>query len=167
MVRHLNKSKIPVQQALAQGNIDLANQLLGTPYSLHGVVVPGDHLGKSFGFPTANIDFDQEKHIFPARGVYAVLTHVSGTVYQGMANVGIRPTFNETQLKLEVHIFNFNEDIYGMDLTVFFIGRIRDEKKFPSVDALVEQIRKDKLQAEYLFSRPDHPDAYSGNSGCL
>ncbi len=161
MTVHLSEIPLPVQHALIKGDIRQANEILGYPYSLRGLVIHGDHLGKTFGFPTANVAFENEKPFLLARGVYAVFTNVSGIVYQGMANVGIRPTLNENQLKLEVNIFNFHEDIYGKELIVFFMERIRDEKKFHSVDALIEQIRQDKIQVKQLLSRLNYPDANS------
>jgi riboflavin kinase/FMN adenylyltransferase len=133
--------------------VEHAAKLLGRNYAVTGIVVRGDGRGKDLGFPTANI---APKHtIIPADGVYAVRLVVREKAYDGIANVGMRPTFNKKVLAIEVHVFHFNEDIYGEDISLCFIRKIREEKKFKGAEALVTQIRADIEVAKKILS--SHP----------
>ncbi|MBI5187516.1 MAG: bifunctional riboflavin kinase/FAD synthetase [Nitrospirae bacterium] len=134
-------SSTKIRNLLKDGEIEHAAKLLGRPYAITGIVVQGDGRGKALGFPTANIVPEHE--IIPAKGVYAVKVFLRGQHYNGIANIGYRPTFGKDILTTEANIFDLNEDIYGEKITLYFIHRIRDEKKFPSVDALVQQIKLD------------------------
>lgn len=156
---NLHDVTIPVRDALATGNIRQANKILGYPFYLRGTVVHGTHLGKSLGFPTANIELEAGHPLLIASGVYAVFADHSGIVYPGMTNVGIRPTVDGKELKIEVNLFDFDGDLYGKTLQVFFMEWLREEKKFPSINALVKQIRRDKDQAKQLLSRFNYPDS--------
>ena len=134
-----------IRKILEEGRVDLAKNYLSRPFELEGVVVRGFKNGGKLGYPTANIDITSEL-ILPHKGVYAVNVELEdGSKYGGMANIGVRPTVikggNQT---FEVNIFDFNGNLYGKEITVAFIERIRGEVKFASVDALVEQIKKDK-----------------------
>ncbi|MCK9421085.1 MAG: hypothetical protein M0Q38_00615 [Bacteroidales bacterium] len=149
----------PVRIALAAGNVRQANEILGFPFYLWGTVVHGNHLGKSLGFPTANIELEAGHPLLIASGVYAVFVDHSGIVYPGMANIGIRPTVDGKELKIEVNLFDFDGDLYGQTLQVFFMEWLREEKKFSGIDGLVEQIRRDKDQAKELLSRFNDPDS--------
>ena len=118
--------------------------MLGYGYSLQGVVVAGNRLGRTIGFPTANMRLYEPLKLVPANGVYAVEVDVLGSRFRGMTNIGVRPTVGGTVPTIETHILDFNEDIYGLPLRISFLRRIRDEIRFPSLDALKEQLEKDR-----------------------
>jgi len=146
-------SSTKIRTLLRDGEVEHAAKLLGRPYAITGIVVKGDGRGKSLGFPTANI---APKHsIIPADGVYAVRLMVRERAYDGIANIGLRPTFNKKTLAIEVHVFGFNEDIYGEDISLYFIKKIRQEKKFKNAEALVTQIKSDIEAAREILS--SHP----------
>ena len=141
-------SSTRIREGLKEGRIQEVNQFLGRPYTISGKVVEGDKRGRQMGFPTANIHM---KHLRPAlTGVYAVKLGNRN----GVANLGVRPTIAGTpKLLLEVHLLNFNEDIYGQHVQVTFLEKIRDEMKFENIDALIEQIKKDVAQATRYFEK--------------
>jgi riboflavin kinase / FMN adenylyltransferase len=157
----MKKKKIPLKarKALAEGNIREANQLLGDFYSIQGTVTEGRRLGRTLGFPTANLKLNEFSPLFLANGVYAVKIKHLTDFYNGMVNIGIRPTFEQHELTIEVNLFDFSDDLYGHDLTLFFVDRIRDEMKFPSLDALKHQISLDKEQIKNLLSDRNQADA--------
>jgi riboflavin kinase / FMN adenylyltransferase len=159
----MRSNKIPakVRQALAEGNIRQANTVLRDIYSLHGTVVKGQQLGRVLGFPTANLKLNQHSPLFLANGIYAVKVTLDNITYNGMANIGIRPTLDQHELTIEVNIFEFNRDIYGQELVVHFIDRIRDEEKFNTLDELKGQIAKDKIRITGILSTGMHPDPHS------
>jgi riboflavin kinase/FMN adenylyltransferase len=143
-------SSTKIRTLLREGDVEHAAKLLGRTYAITGIVVKGDGRGKGLGFPTANI---APKHsIIPADGVYAVRLIVREKVYDGIANIGMRPTFNKKVLAIEVHVFDFNEDIYGEDISLYFIRKIREEKKFKGAEALVTQIKSDIETAKEILS---------------
>ncbi len=146
-------SSTKIRTLLRDGDVEHAAKLLGRAYAITGIVVKGDGRGKGLGFPTANI---APKHsIIPADGVYAVRLVVREKAYDGIANIGMRPTFNKKVLAIEVHVFNFNEDLYGEDISLYFIKKIREEKKFKGAEALVAQIKADiQVAKEILISHP-------------
>ena len=141
-----------VRDALLASNFDLAEQLLGRRYAISGRVAKGQQLGRTIGFPTANIVL--QDLLYPVNGVFAVsATLDDGSLIDGVANVGTRPTVDGTENRLEVHLFDFNSDIYGQKLSVDFRHKIRDEQKFDSFDLLKAQIKKDAQAARaYLTS---------------
>jgi riboflavin kinase/FMN adenylyltransferase len=141
-------SSTRIREDLKEGRIKEVSQFLGRPYSISGKVVEGDKRGRKMGFPTANIHM---KHLRPAlTGVYAVKLGNRN----GVANLGVRPTISGTpKLLLEVHLLNFNEDIYGQHVQVTFLEKIRDEMKFENIDALIEQIKKDVAHATRYFEK--------------
>lgn len=140
---HISSSE--VRNALISGDIERANTLLTYPYTLTGYVVTGFQVGKKIGFPTANLNPVEPDKLIPGIGVYAVLIDWKGNSYKGMMNIGRRPTLdNGDAVSLEVHIINFDADIYHQQLKVTFIRKIRDEKKFNSIDELIEQLKSDK-----------------------
>lgn len=143
VVHNLAVSSTKIRQSLQDGAIQLANELLGYPYFLHGTVVHGDKMGRQLGFPTANIRLNDDRKLIPAQGVYAVTVETGGRKLKGALNIGTRPTFNGTELRIEVYILDFDEDIYGADIKVSFLDYIRSDKKFDSVDALVLQMKND------------------------
>ena len=140
---HISSSE--VRNALIKGDIERANTLLTYPYTLTGYVVTGFQVGKKIGFPTANLNPVEPDKLIPGIGVYAVLIDWKGNSYKGMMNIGRRPTLdNGDAVSLEVHIINFDADIYHQQLKVTFVRKIRDEKKFNSVDELIEQLKLDR-----------------------
>ncbi len=142
-------SSSSVREMIEAGRVESAKDFLGRNYSLIGEVIHGDKRGQSIGFPTANLNV--EEVLVPGTGVYAVYALVNGQRKPAVANVGFKPTFNSGALGIEVHILEFEEELYGHKVEIEFISRIRDEVKFPSVDALVEQIQKDIQNAKQLL----------------
>ncbi len=140
-----------IRELLEKGRVEEAARLLGRPYSVKGKVIKGHGRGVQLGFPTANLEVPREK-LIPALGVYAVRVVVfDGGRLSGVANIGYKPTFSDKELSFEVHIFNFNGNLYGKTITVEFIKYIRPELKFPSSSALKEQIHKDCLKAKEIL----------------
>jgi len=134
-------SSTRIRQLLINGDVEHAAKLLGRPYALCGIVVKGDGRGRGLGFPTANI---ASRHsIIPSNGVYAVRLFVRDKYYDGIVNIGMRPTFDAKSMAIEVHIFDFDEDIYGEEITVYFANKIREERKFENAEALINQINAD------------------------
>ena len=134
-----------IEKALLSGNIREVNILLGHCYFLKGKVIHGRQLGRTLGFPTANLMLTENSTPLPAHGVYAVRVEHHQTFYNGMVNIGIRPTFNLPELTIEVNLFDFSSDIYGHHLTLFFIDHVRDEMKFPDLESLKLQLSNDRL----------------------
>ncbi len=140
-------SSTRIRNALAEGRVEDAASMLGRPYSLHGVVVAGNRLGRTIGFPTANMQLYEPLKAIPAPGVYAVSVQTLGRDCLGMCNIGYRPTIGAANaLTIETHILDFDEDIYGLDIRLHFWARIREERKFDSLSALADQLREDKEQ---------------------
>lgn len=145
-------SSTKIRNLLQAGNVEQANEFLGYRYGLKGVVVSGQKVGRTIGFPTANMKLYEPLKMIPADGVYSVHVEVLGKVYIGICNIGTRPTVGESNERtIETHILGFNEDIYGLDIKLEFVGRIRPEQKFPSLDALKGQLEKDKAFAFNLL----------------
>jgi riboflavin kinase/FMN adenylyltransferase len=143
-------SSTKIRHLLSDGEVEHAARLLGRTYAITGIVVRGDGRGKGLGFPTANI---APKHsIVPADGVYAVRLFVRDKFYDGIANIGLRPTFGKNVLAIEVHIFEFNEDIYGEEISLYFVGRIRKERKFAAAADLIKQIHADIKTARQMLA---------------
>jgi len=141
-------------EALAKGNIQKANDYLGFEYALKGTVVHGNHLGRSLGFPTANLELTKDSlPLYLPHGVYAARVEVNHNQLKAMANIGIRPTVDGKKLTIETHIFDFEGDLYGMVIVLFFIERIRDERKFIDLQELVHQLEHDKNEALRLIDR--------------
>ncbi len=143
-------SSTAIRRLLSEGRVVEAAKLLGRPYELTGTVVYGDQRGRTFGFPTANMKVFRQL-LIPARGVYAVRVKVAGNYCNGLCNVGVNPTFGLDSLRVETHILNFNREIYGKRISLFFLGRLRPEIKFPSMEALQLQLQHDKQNAEMLY----------------
>ncbi|MFQ6112817.1 MAG: bifunctional riboflavin kinase/FAD synthetase [bacterium] len=140
-------SSSKIRGLLREGNIKEANELLGRNYSFSGKVVKGDGRGKSLNFPTANIKPASDDKLIPADGVYAVYSYLGDEKYQGMMNIGTRPTFGVLQHAIELHIFGFKNNIYGKDLKIEFVDKIRNEIRFTNPVELVQQLEKDKEQS--------------------
>jgi len=141
-------SSTKIRKALLEGEIKLANSLLGYNFFLTGKIIHGKGIGKEIGFPTANIKIENKNKIIPGNGVYAVFLEIENQKYCGMLNIGYNPTFEEKKLSIEVHIFNFKDDIYNKEIKVSFKSKIRDEKKFNSVQELKQQLFKDEVLAK-------------------
>ena len=137
-------SSTVIRNALGRGDIESATSMLGYGYSLKGVVVAGNRLGRTIGFPTANMKLYEPLKLVPGRGVYVVEAEVLGQKYRGMTNIGLRPTVGGTSTTIETHILDFDEDIYGLPLHITFLRRLRDEIHFPSLDALKAQLEMDR-----------------------
>ena len=153
LMNEASVSSTKIREAIQKGDFETANAFLGYPFPLHGTVVEGQKLGRQIQFPTANIDASDPDKIIPGFGVYAVKVMVEGMSYQGMLNIGNRPTVNHNadNRTVEVHIFDFDADIYGKPIEVVFFNKLREEQKFPSLDALKEQLAKDKLNTLEWF----------------
>ena len=144
-------SSTKIRNYLWTGNVKAANELLGYPYSVTGTVVMGNQIGRTLGFPTANLDISYEYLMINNPGVYACQTMIDGKVYNAMANTGLRPTIGDRadgDFIIEVNIFDFDGDLYGQTLKVWFIDRIRDEVKFSGLEALKEQLQRDREEAK-------------------
>ena len=137
-------SSTKIRKSLEEGKVTEASEMLGYGYSLTGVVVAGNRLGRTIGFPTANMRLYEPLKLVPGRGVYVVEVQVLGKTWRGMTNVGLRPTVGGTFTTIETHILDFDEDIYGLPITITFLRRLRDEIHFPSLEALREQLDRDK-----------------------
>ena len=144
-IDEVNVSSTKIRDALLQGDVERASVFLGRPYVLSGKVVRGRALGRTIGFPTANIEVNSDLKLVPGIGVYAVDVEVNGQLHRGMLNIGKRPTIVSTDdVHLEVHILDFKDDIYDKMITVRFMARVRDEQKFESIEGLKEQLQKDE-----------------------
>ena len=141
-------SSTKIRKALQEGRVEEANGMLGYRYGLYGVVVAGNQMGRTMGFPTANMQLYEPLKLVPANGVYAVEAEVLGATYKGMCNIGMRPTVGGASRTIETHILDFDQDIYGLPLRIRFLRRIRDERKFPSLEALREQLTLDALNCK-------------------
>lgn len=151
-IDEVNISSTKIRTCLLEGDISTATAFLGYEYQLKGKVIHGAKKGRTIGFPTANIEVNYRYKLIPGNGVYAVKVAIAGIMHKGVMNIGVRPTVdNENKLHLEVHIFNFDQSIYDQDIEVFFIEKLRDEKKFGSIDELQEQIAVDILKAKTLL----------------
>ena len=143
-------SSTAIRQAIEKGDLAKAAEMLGREYTILGTVTRGDNLGKKIGFPTANLSAHSEQ--FPPNGVYVAEARIDGELYRGVINLGIRPTVSsgKSERVLEIHLFDFNRDVYGHDVEVRFLKFLRSEKKFQDLDTLVQQIRQDVEQARQL-----------------
>ncbi len=149
-------SSTHIRNYLVDKNIQKANELLGHPYSFEGFVVRGNQLGRTIGFPTANLHINNEEKLIPNDGVYAVKVKgacCDNNTYGGMMNIGVRPTVDGQKKVIEVNIFNFDKDIYEQNLTVMVFDYIRGEVKFNGLDALKEQLNKDKIAASTILQK--------------
>ncbi|MBE7215630.1 bifunctional riboflavin kinase/FAD synthetase [Shewanella benthica] len=143
-------SSTEIRNQLAKGNLEQARRLLGHPFILCGRVAHGEKIGRTLGFPTANIAL--KRQVSPVRGVFAVKVYWDGSdIYDGVANVGFRPTVNGQVCQLEVHLFDFDDDLYGRTVEVELVAKIRDEQPFKSLDALKKQINNDADKAKALL----------------
>jgi riboflavin kinase/FMN adenylyltransferase len=147
-------SSSSIRKALLNGDIKLASSLLGRPPYLRGTVIHGEERGRKLGYPTANI-FLEEDHLIPKRGVYAVWSDLDGKYVSGMMNIGRKPTFHDLYATMvEVHFFDFSADLYGREINVNIVARLRDERKFTGINELLTQLKKDKVKAVAALQNP-------------
>lgn len=151
MIENNAVSSTKIRKALIAGNMDIANEYLGRAYCIHGKVVEGDKIGRTINYPTANIDIGFRHKLIPAEGIYAVKVQVEDDTFKGMLNIGFRPTFSGTQKRVEVNIFDFDQDIYGNEIIVEFYHKIRSEIKFENIGALQSQLQNDKEEVLRFF----------------
>lgn len=150
-VDEIEVSSTKIRNAIINGDLQTACSFLGYDYFISGEVIKGKQLGRTIGFPTANINISYKYKLLPPNGVYAVKANLKGKAISGMMNIGMNPTVNALKKSIEVHLFDFNEDIYGEIISVSFIKKIRDEVKFESVDLLKAQLLKDKEKTLQLI----------------
>lgn len=142
-------SSTKIRNALLNGNVQESAAMMGRPYSIKGIVVKGNRLGRTIGYPTANIRLQDENRLLPAIGIYCVQVKYANTLYGGMLSIGYNPTVtDEKTIKIEVNIFDFDKKIYGEELEIVFIDKMRDEQKFASLNALKAQLKKDEEMAK-------------------
>ena len=153
LLNEASVSSTKIREAIQLGDFETANGFLGYPFSLHGTVVEGQKLGRKIQFPTANIQASDPDKIIPGYGVYAVQISVLKQTFRGMLNIGSRPTVNNNadNRSIEVHIFNFGSDIYGEKIELVFFKKLREEQKFSSIEALKDQLAKDKTDTLTWF----------------
>ncbi len=154
-IENIKVSSTKIRHFLEEGNVDMANKLLGHEYGFEGIVVVGDKNGRTFGYPTANVEAVSANKLIPADGVYCVRVEIEKEEFYGMMNIGFRPTLTEGVKKvMEIHIFGFDSDIYGKKVYINFLTRLRSEIKFKSIDELVNRLHQDKEQSlNYLKSK--------------
>jgi riboflavin kinase/FMN adenylyltransferase len=155
IVMNSKVSSSVIRRNLEKGSIEMANTLLGYLYFINGRIVPGERIGRKMGFPTANISLSDNHKLLPGDGVYAVRVFLQGNEYNGMLNIGTSPTIEEKlpQKTIEVHIIDFQREIYNKEVNIRFIKRLRDEKKFDSDEKLIEQLKEDKNKVVRLLSK--------------
>lgn len=154
-VDRVTVSSTKIRKALSEGDTDTANEYLGYPYSLTGKIVSGDRIGTEMGFPTANLLIDDTLKLVPGDGIYAVdveFPATPGETYEGLCNIGMRPTFSGTLKTIETYILDFNREIYGEQMTIRFKKYLRSEEKFESREDLIEQMHKDVQEARVFFN---------------
>ena len=150
-INEVSVSSTKIRNSLLEGNVSLAKDYLGYPYVLTGNVVKGNQLGRTINFPTANIEIPEEYKLIPKNGVYIVTVNVSNQTVFGMMNIGVKPTLGENKLSIEVHLLNFDKDIYNQKIQVHILERLRDEQKFESFEALKLQLEVDKQNTIHYF----------------
>lgn len=150
-INHVNISSTTIRKAIEEGEIEIANKFLGYTFFMNGLVVKGKQLGRTIGYPTANIELDNEDKIRPKTGVYFVRVIIGNDSFNGMLNIGYNPTTDFlSKQKIEVNIFNFEEDIYNQNIKIEFVKYLRNEKKFTNLDELKLQLAQDKLACEII-----------------
>jgi riboflavin kinase / FMN adenylyltransferase len=152
-IENIAVSSTRIRTALQEGNIPVANHFLGRQYSLSGVIVKGKQIGRTIGIPTANIQVRDTAKLVPTDGVYGVWVNYRNDRFGGMMNIGSRPTVDGTYRTIEVNIFDFDKDIYGENLTVEFVEKVRNEQKFSGLEELKSQIIKDKASIEIILNK--------------
>jgi riboflavin kinase/FMN adenylyltransferase len=152
MLNQVVISSTRIREALLNNDIDTANHFLGYPYFFEGIVVEGNKIGRTIGFPTANMHVSSEEKLIPANGVYAVSISMDAETFTGMMNIGVRPTVDGKKRVIEVNIFNFDRDIYGKKLAIRIVKFLRGEVKFNGLDELKAQLNTDRTNAMQVFT---------------
>jgi riboflavin kinase/FMN adenylyltransferase len=152
-VHDVSVSSTKIRKALLSGDVALAAEFLGYNFSLYGRVIKGDKIGRTIGYPTANIFIEESYKLIPSDGIYAVKIGMNGDTYKGMAYIGQRPTINGMTRNIEVNIFDFNQEIYGQYVTMYFMEFLRHDVKFTGLEALKEQLKKDKEDTIAYFQK--------------
>ncbi|PJJ09949.1 riboflavin kinase/FMN adenylyltransferase [Flavobacterium sp. 1] len=152
-IKEVSVSSTKIRHALDEGNMALANEYLGYSYSLTGIVAKGRQLGRTIGFPTANLKIEENFKLIPKNGVYIVKSIIGSKTVLGMMNIGFNPTVDGKNQTIEINYFDFEDDLYDQKITVSILKRIRDEEKFDSVDHLKAQLEKDKNTALAFFEK--------------
>ena len=147
-----------IREAIASSNLDIVSELLGRRYSIMGEIVQGEGRGRQIGFPTANID--ARNQMLPPSGVYAIQAKLEGHTFGGVTNMGTRPTFDGEKFQIETHLFDFEKMVYGKKIEIFFLEKIRDEQKFPTLETLIDQIKRDVATAKAILKMK------GGNADC-
>lgn len=150
-VEDIGVSSTKIRHALETSDISTAINYLGRPYELNGLVIKGQQIGRSIGFPTANIHIPNDYKLIPKDGVYAVEALVNGSLYKAMLNIGNRPTVNGTQKTVEANLFDFQGDLYDKQITIYLKAFLREEKKFDGLEALKQQLFQDQKNAKNLL----------------
>jgi len=151
-IDEVSVSSTKIRKALLEGTIDVANSYLGYEFMLSGTIKKGKGLGKGIGFPTANLAIQEAYKLIPDNGVYVIKSSFDNKAVYGMMNIGFNPTVAGTEKSIEIHFFDFNQDLYGKEVQVRLLKKIRDEHKFESIDHLREQLEKDKITSLRLIS---------------
>ena len=146
-INEVSISSTKIRNALLEGNIELATNYLGYDYSLTGIIFKGKQLGRTIGYPTANITIEEDYKLIPNNGVYIAKSVLNGKTVFGMMNIGTRPTVDGTKQTIEINFFDFKQDLYEQKITISLLHRMRSEQKFESIDALKNQLSKDKKTA--------------------
>ncbi|WP_026954017.1 bifunctional riboflavin kinase/FAD synthetase [Algoriphagus vanfongensis] len=150
-VDEIGVSSTKIRQALESGDIETANSYLGRPYELNGLVIKGQQIGRSIGFPTANIHIPNDYKLIPKDGVYAVEASVNGSIYKSMLNIGNRPTVDGSKKSVEAHLFDFQGDLYDKQITIYLRAYLREEQKFENLEGLKAQLHKDQQRAKLIL----------------
>jgi riboflavin kinase/FMN adenylyltransferase len=150
-VDHVGVSSTKIRKVLLEGDVHQAHEYLGRHYTIKGQVIRGDQLGRTLGYPTANLWVPEHYKLIPADGVYAVVVRWNGKEFGGMANIGNRPTLNDPTRRVEVNLFNFEGDLYDQELEIVFVRRLREARKFPDTESLTAQLAHDKQEALILL----------------
>ena len=145
-INAISVSSTKIRNAIQEGNMLLANKYLGYDYFLTGTIIKGKQLGRTIGFPTANLKIEEDYKLIPLKGVYIVSSQINEQIVYGMMNIGVNPTVGGQHLSVEIHYLNFDGDLYDQKLAVSILKRLRDEEKFDSLSLLKEQIKKDQTQ---------------------
>ena len=151
MINQITVSSTKIREALENGEIVTANQLLGHRFFLSGKIVPGRKVGRTLGFPTANVECSSPYKLIPANGVYAIEANLTGEIFHGMANIGNRPTFDNGEKTIEAHLFNFEGDLYDREIELYFHKFVREEIKFSETSDLKSQLEEDKRRILKYF----------------
>ncbi len=152
-IKSITISSTKIRNAIKNGDITTANLYLGRSFEINGNIIHGEGVGRKIGFPTVNINIDEKYKLIPSNGVYLVKLKTNNKLHYGMMNIGNRPTLNGKNRTLEINIFNFKKDLYGKNISVFFLRKIRDEIKFDSIKKLSDQLKKDKKRCEIIINK--------------